>query len=223
MMGCIVKRSHRAYDIVKRLLDLIASAILLVVLSPVFAVVALLVRSKLGPPVVFRQERPGRDGRIFTNYKFRTMRGAAPATSGADAVASDAERLSPFGKKLRSTSLDELPELVNVLKGDMSIVGPRPLLPEYFDRYTVEQARRHEVRPGITGWAQANGRNAVSWDERFKMDVWYVDHRSFGLDARILFRTLGAVISREGVSAPGSETTEPFQGGASTTVDRRAE
>jgi lipopolysaccharide/colanic/teichoic acid biosynthesis glycosyltransferase len=127
-------------------------------------------------------------------------------------VDSDAERLTPFGKALRSTSLDELPELVNVLRGEMSIVGPRPLLPEYLDRYNDEQVRRHEVRPGITGWAQVNGRNAVSWDERFKMDVWYVDHRSFALDARILFKTVSAVVSREGVSAPGAETMQPFQG-----------
>jgi lipopolysaccharide/colanic/teichoic acid biosynthesis glycosyltransferase len=229
MMGSTVKRSHTAYDLLKRIADVVVSAVALVVLSPVFAVVALLVRIKLGSPVIFRQQRPGKDGRLFTLYKFRTMLDAAPnasvpATAGAApgpvaadaAVATDGARLTPFGRGLRSTSLDELPELVNVLKGDMSIVGPRPLLPEYLDRYNSEQARRHEVRPGITGWAQVNGRNAVSWDERFKMDVWYVDHRSFALDARILFMTVAAVLSREGVSAPGAETMRPFEGDAGT-------
>ena len=229
MMGSTVKRSHTAYDLLKRVADVVVSAVLLVVLSPVFAVVALLVRVKLGSPVIFRQQRPGKDGRLFALYKFRTMLDAppdasvvgsgdaAPAPIAADAaVATDAARLTPFGRRLRSTSLDELPELVNVLKGDMSIVGPRPLLPEYLDRYNSEQARRHEVRPGITGWAQVNGRNAVSWDERFKMDVWYVDHRSFALDARISFMTVSAVLSREGVSAPGAETMRPFEGTAQT-------
>jgi lipopolysaccharide/colanic/teichoic acid biosynthesis glycosyltransferase len=150
------------------------------------------------------------------------MLDAASGTTAADAVASDAERLTPFGKMLRSTSLDELPELVNVLKGDMSVVGPRPLLPEYLDRYTIEQARRHEVRPGITGWAQVNGRNAVSWDERFKMDVWYVDHRSLALDARIVFRTAALVVSRKGVSAPDVETMQPFQGSMGTTTTKES-
>jgi lipopolysaccharide/colanic/teichoic acid biosynthesis glycosyltransferase len=217
-----VKHSHRVYDLLKRVVDLVVSAIALVVLSPVYAVVAILVRAKLGSPVVFRQQRPGKDGRIFTVYKFRTMRDASQGVTGADAVSSDAERLTSFGRRLRSTSLDELPELLNVLKGDMSVVGPRPLLPEYLDRYTVEQARRHEVRPGITGWAQVNGRNAVSWGERFKMDVWYVDHRSFALDARILFETVAAVVSREGVAAPGAETMQPFQGGAEDTATKES-
>jgi Sugar transferases involved in lipopolysaccharide synthesis len=207
---------------VKRVADLFVSAVALVVLSPVFAVVALIVRLKLGSPVIFRQQRPGKDGRIFTLYKFRTMRDAASGVMGVDAVASDAERLTPFGRFLRSTSLDELPELVNVLKGDMSVVGPRPLLPEYLHRYNGEQARRHEVRPGITGWAQVNGRNAVSWDERFKMDVWYVDHRSFALDARIVFRTVSAVVSREGVSAPDAETMQPFQDNTATTTTKES-
>jgi len=213
-MGCIVKHSRTAYDVLKRVVDLIVSAVALVVLSPLIAVVALLVSVKLGLPVIFRQRRPGKDARLFTVYKFRTMRDAAPGTSSAEAVGSDATRLTPLGRTLRSTSLDELPEFYNVFKGDMSIVGPRPLLSEYLDRYNEEQARRHEVRPGITGWAQVNGRNTVSWDERFKMDVWYVDHRSFTLDARILFKTVSAVLSREGVSAPGSETMQPFQGNA---------
>ena len=217
-----MKRSHTAYDLLKRVADLIASAVALVVLSPVFAVVALLVRARLGSPVIFRQQRPGKGGRIFTVYKFRSMRDATLGATGADAVASDAERLTPFGRLLRSSSLDELPELFNVLRGDMSIVGPRPLLPEYLDRYNEEQARRHEVRPGITGWAQVNGRNAVSWDERFKMDVYYVDHRSFALDMRILLRTVSAVVSRKGVSAPGAETMQPFQGNAETGANKES-
>jgi lipopolysaccharide/colanic/teichoic acid biosynthesis glycosyltransferase len=204
------------YDVVKRAADIVVSAISLAVLSPVFAVVALLVRRDLGSPVIFRQPRPGKDGRIFTLYKFRSMREPAPGTGGVEAVASDSERLTGFGRVLRSTSLDELPQFFNILKGDMSFVGPRPLLPEYLDRYTAEQARRHEVRPGITGWALVNGRNALSWEERFKMDVWYVDHRSLALDARILWRTVRSVASREGVSEPGMDTMTPFQGDAGT-------
>ena len=217
-MGCTVKRSHALYDPLKRFVDLLVSAVALVVLSPVLAVVALLVRAKLGSPVIFQQQRPGKDGRIFTLYKFRTMRDAESAAADT-LVATDSERLTSFGRRLRSTSLDELPELYNVLAGDMSIVGPRPLLPEYLDRYNSEQARRHEVRPGITGWAQVNGRNAVSWNERFKMDVWYVDHRSFLLDTRILFKTISAVASREGVSSAGVETMEPFQGDGVTSTE----
>ena len=209
-----MKHSHRVFDALKRVLDLAVAAVLLVVLSPVLAVVALLVRAKVGAPVIFRQPRPGKDGRIFTIYKFRTMRPASPGAVGGEAVASDAERMTPFGRTLRSTSVDELPELVNVLRGDMSIVGPRPLLPEYLDRYNEEQARRHEVRPGITGWAQVNGRNALSWEERFALDVYYVDHRSFAFDARILARTLSAVFLRKGISAKGAETMPPFDPGA---------
>jgi lipopolysaccharide/colanic/teichoic acid biosynthesis glycosyltransferase len=205
-----VKHSHRVYDAIKRPLDLIASAVLLVVLSPVLLVTAILVGFKLGRPVIFKQDRPGRDDRLFTIYKFRSMRDGAAESGAVDAVSSDADRLTSFGRKLRATSLDELPELVNVLLGQMSIVGPRPLLPEYLGRYNQEQARRHEVRPGITGWAQVNGRNALSWGDRLAMDVWYVEHRSFGLDARILLMTIGAVFSREGVTAEGNATMEPF-------------
>ncbi len=205
-------RSPRPYDALKRVLDIVVAAVALVVLSPVLAVVALLVRGKLGSPVLFSQQRPGRDGRIFTLYKFRTMLDAPPASGGSavDAVATDAERLTPFGKALRSTSVDELPELLNVLAGDMSIVGPRPLLPEYLERYNERQARRHEVRPGITGWAQVNGRNATSWEERFELDVYYVDNRSLALDLRILAMTVGTVLGRKGVSAEGHATMEPF-------------
>ena len=222
MMVCTMKRSHSVYDLVKRVADLIVSAVVLVVFSPLFGVVALLVRVRLGTPVIFRQERPGRGGRLFTIYKFRTMRDAASGASGVDAVASDAERLTPLGQALRSTSLDELPEFVNILKGDMSVVGPRPLLPEYLDRYNSEQARRHEVRPGLTGWAQVNGRNAVSWAERFKLDVWYVDNRSLLLDWRILFMTVSAVLSRKGISGSGSATMEPFRGNSDTTVTKES-
>lgn len=217
-----MKRSHRAYDALKRLLDIVTALVALVVLSPVFAIVALLVRVRLGSPVIFRQERPGRGGRIFTLYKFRTMLGAENGQTSEEAVATDARRLTPFGRFLRATSLDEIPELVNVLAGDMSIVGPRPLLPEYLDRYNERQARRHEVRPGITGWAQVNGRNSVSWEARFEMDVWYVDHRSLGLDARIVLKTLSTVFSREGVSPPDAETMRPFQGGAGTNATKES-
>jgi lipopolysaccharide/colanic/teichoic acid biosynthesis glycosyltransferase len=200
------------YDAVKRVLDILAAVVLLVVASPLIAATALLVRVKLGSPVIFKQRRPGHDGRLFTVYKFRTMRDAPVPSSAADAVATDSDRLTRFGRILRSTSLDELPELINVVFGQMSIVGPRPLLPEYLPRYNAEQSRRHEVRPGITGWAQVNGRNAVSWDERLKMDVWYVDNRSLALDLRILVMTLTTVFRREGVSADGHATMRPFSG-----------
>lgn len=208
-------RSHRIYDPVKRLLDIAAAALLLVALGPLLLAIALAVRIALGSPVLFTQRRPGRNGRLFTIYKFRTMRAGASG-SDVDAVATDAARLTRFGRFLRSTSLDELPELANVLVGDMSIVGPRPLLAEYLDRYTAEQARRHEVRPGITGWAQVNGRNALGWPERLAMDVWYADHRSFLLDLRILGMTIASVFGRHGISAEGHATMEPFRGNHDT-------
>lgn len=203
-----MKRSHRVYDVVKRAGDVVVSATLLVLLAPLLALIAIAVRVSLGAPVLFRQQRPGLGGRPFTLYKFRTMRGGELA--GVDAVATDADRLTRFGRLLRASSLDELPELVNVLRGEMSLVGPRPLLMEYLGRYNETQARRHEVRPGITGWAQVNGRNAVDWEDRFAMDVHYVDHRSFALDMRVLFMTVATVLSRRGVSAEGSATVEPF-------------
>lgn len=206
----MVKRSHRTYDVIKRLGDIVVSLVALIVLSPILAIVGLIVFATVGSPVIFRQTRPGKGGRLFTIYKFRTMRDAATGEAGVDAVASDTERLTPLGNLLRSTSIDELPELVNVLLGDMSIVGPRPLLPEYLARYNEHQARRHEVRPGITGWAQVNGRNALSWEERFDMDVAYVDNRSLALDLRILAMTVGTVLSRKGVSAEGHATMPPF-------------
>ena len=193
----------------KRLFDLIAAAVGLVFALPVMGVVALLVRLKLGRPVLFRQQRPGLNGEIFTLRKFRTMRDAVDREGKA---LPDAERLTPFGRKLRSTSLDELPELFSVLSGEMSLVGPRPLLVRYLDRYSPEQMRRHEMRPGITGWAQVNGRNALSWEEKFALDVWYVDHWSFWLDLRILWRTVWNVVRREGISGGGEATMREFMG-----------
>lgn len=193
----------------KRCFDILVSAAGVILLSPVLAILAVLVRFSLGSPVLFRQVRPGLHGRPFTMVKFRTMRDAIDAHGRA---LPDAERLTRFGSFLRSTSLDELPELWNVLKGDMSLVGPRPLLMEYLPLYSPEQARRHEVRPGITGWAQVNGRNALSWDEKFVMDVWYVDHQSFWLDMRILLMTVISVFRRDGISQPGHATMEVFRG-----------
>jgi lipopolysaccharide/colanic/teichoic acid biosynthesis glycosyltransferase len=199
------------YLIVKRLLDGLAAVLALACLGPLLLVLALLVRRKLGSPALFWQERPGRHGRPFMMVKFRTMTDA----QGPDgAMLPDSLRLTPFGRFLRSTSLDELPELWNVLKGDMSLVGPRPLLMEYLPLYNVEQARRHEVRPGITGWAQVNGRNAISWEDKFKLDVWYVDNRSLWLDTRILWLTVKKVLGREGVSAAGEATMSKFTGTA---------
>lgn len=194
----------------KRLLDVVVSGAGIVALSPVLGAVALAVGASMGRPVLFRQRRPGLHGRPFTMYKFRTMRDAVDAEGNP--LPNEA-RVTRFGSFLRSTSLDELPELWNVLKGDMSLVGPRPLLMEYLPLYTPEQARRHEVRPGITGWAQVNGRNAVSWEEKFRLDVWYVDHRSFLLDLRILLLTLAKVVRREGI-APGGRGgfVERFRG-----------
>ena len=194
---------------IKRLLDISAAAVLLVILSPVILLVAVAVRMLLGQPVLFVQERPGLYGHPFSLVKFRSMLDASDANGE---VLSDGERLTGFGRFLRKSSLDELPELWNVLKGDMSLVGPRPLLMEYLPRYTREQMRRHHVRPGITGWAQVNGRNEVDWDERFKLDVWYVDHASVLLDLKILLMTLKMVIAGTGVSQKGHATREKFRG-----------
>jgi len=191
----------------KRFVDIGVAATALVLLSPVIALVALVVRWRIGRPVLFRQRRPGLHGRPFTILKFRTMRKVA-----AGSAISDADRFGITGQVLRAASLDELPQLVNVLKGEMSLVGPRPLLTQYLDRYTPTQARRHELRPGITGLAQVNGRNTLSWDERLAMDVWYVDHVSPGLDFKILARTIGSVVRRRGVSAPGEATMHEFLG-----------
>lgn len=205
-----MKPSHRAYDALKRLLDIVFSLVLLVLLSPLMLLVSALVLIDVGPPVLFTQRRPGRGGLPFTILKFRTMRKAPGDVSDVAAVLTDAERLTRIGRALRATSLDELPQLWNVLAGDMSFIGPRPLLSEYLTRYNTEQARRHEVRPGITGWAQVNGRNAVDWPERLAMDVYYVDHRSLLLDARVLARTAAALFGGRGVAAPNSATMRPF-------------
>lgn len=194
----------------KRIFDFLAVIIAAPLWVPVLLVLAVLVRVKLGTPVFFRQKRPGRNERIFELVKFRTMTDERDATG---ALKPDAERLTAFGRWLRGTSLDELPELWNVLKGEMSLVGPRPLLVQYLERYSPEQRRRHAVPPGLTGWAQINGRNAISWEEKFALDVWYVDHRSLGLDVRILFRTVWQVVRREGISAPGDATMPEFRGG----------
>ena len=196
----------------KRLFDVAVALGGLLALAPLLFVLALLVRLRLGGPVWFRQQRPGLGGRPFELIKFRTMTDRRDA---AGALLPDAERMTPFGAWLRSTSLDELPELWNVLRGDMSLVGPRPLLMRYLDRYTPEQARRHEVRPGLTGWAQVNGRNALTWEQKFELDVWYVDHRSFGLDLKILLRTVGSVLNRSGIAASGEATMAEFMGSPS--------
>lgn len=190
-------------------MDILMASAALMLLAPPLLLLSVLVRISFGSPVLFRQVRPGLHGRPFMMVKFRTM----TDERGADGeLLPDAQRLTAFGRFLRATSLDELPELWNVLRGEMSLVGPRPLLMEYLPLYSPEQARRHEVRPGITGWAQVNGRNALSWEERFKLDVWYVDHRSLGLDLRILWLTLRKVIVREGINAKGEATMPKFTG-----------
>ena len=193
----------------KRLFDVCAAALALLILFPVIAVVAWQINRKMGSPVLFRQTRPGLNGKPFEMIKFRTMKDAVDAQGNP---LPDSERLTPFGQFLRSSSLDELPELWNVLKGDMSLVGPRPLLMEYLPLYTPEQYRRHEVRPGVTGWAQINGRNALSWEEKFRLDVWYVDNRSLWLDIKILFLTVKKVVVRDGISADGEATMPKFTG-----------
>ena len=197
---------HRPYDLVKRAIDILIAGLALILSLPIQLVVALLVRINLGSPVLFTQQRPGRSGRMFTMYKFRTMRDIT------EDLVSDEDRITPFGSWLRSTSLDELPELLNVLKGDMSIVGPRPLLPEYLPLYTARQARRHEVRPGVTGLAQVKGRNAMPWAERLAWDVRYVETRSFALDCRIVLDTFKVVLAREGITEEGQVAMTDFEG-----------
>lgn len=194
-------------------MDILISALALILLSPVIIWTSWKVRKHLGAPVVFRQSRPGLNARPFELVKFRSMR---DATDSKGSPLPDAERLTPFGHFLRASSLDELPELWSVLKGDMSLVGPRPLLNEYLPLYNAEQARRHEVRPGITGWAQVNGRNSLSWEEKFKLDVWYVDNHSVWLDFKILFMTVKKVLIREGISADGEVTMPKFSGSNSS-------
>ncbi len=196
----------------KRAFDLVVSAVSLILLSPCILIVAILVRLKLGAPILFTQSRPGKNDRVFEIFKFRSM---TSETDQHGNLLPDETRLTKFGRFMRATSLDELPGLVNVLKGDMSLVGPRPLLVEYLPRYNARQKRRHEVKPGITGWAQVNGRNAVSWEERFELDVWYVENQSFLLDLKILVMTVGKVVRRSGVSAAGHATMPKFQGSES--------
>lgn len=193
----------------KRIFDVLVAALALVLLALPLAILIVLVRRRLGSPVFFRQVRPGRNGKPFMMIKFRTM---TDARDEQGALLPDGERLTAFGRFLRSSSLDELPELWNVLKGEMSLVGPRPLLMAYLPLYSAQQARRHEVRPGITGWAQVNGRNALSWDEKFRLDVWYVDHRSLWLDIKILWLTVRKVLIRDGISAAGEATMPAFTG-----------
>lgn len=193
----------------KRFLDIVLSGLALVILSPLLAITAILVRVKLGSPVFFCQERPGKDEQIFKLHKFRTMTDAR-AENGD--LLPDKERLTPFGKALRSTSIDELPELLDIFRGKMSIVGPRPLLVKYLPLYNEEQHHRHDVRPGLTGWAQVHGRNLTSWEERFRYDVDYVEHISFAMDVKIVFMTVRCVLVREGISAEGSATMEAFIG-----------
>ena len=194
---------------VKNLFDLFLALILLILLSPVIIILTLMIKIIMGTPVIFKQKRPGLAGRPFYLYKFRTM---SEARGEDGELLGDDERLTGLGRFLRRFSLDELPQLFNVIRGELSFVGPRPLLMVYLDRYNKEQARRHEVKPGITGWAQVNGRNAVSWEERFKLDVWYVDNRSFVLDLKILTMTLVKVLKAEGISGEGTETMSEFMG-----------
>lgn len=194
---------------IKRPQDFLCALAAIIVLSPVMLITAILVRTKLGSPVIFKQERPGLNGKVFMLYKFRTMTDKKDAEGN---LLPDEVRLTGFGKKLRSTSLDELPELFNILKGDMAVVGPRPLLVRYLPRYNAHQARRHEVRPGFTGYAQVNGRNSITWEDKFDKDVYYVDHVTFLGDWKIIFQTVGTVLKREGISSDTSATMEEFMG-----------
>ena len=203
-------KPYRLYErIVKRPQDFFCAVVAIVLLSPVFVILAVLIRIKLGSPVFFIQERIGKNGKVFRIYKFRSMR---PTEEGGKTLRHDSERLTPFGKKLRATSLDELPELFNILKGDMAVVGPRPLLVKYLERYSQHQARRHEVRPGLTGLAQIHGRNAISWEEKFEWDVKYVDHITFSDDWKIIFTTIRTVLKREGITEEGESTMSEFMG-----------
>ena len=202
MAGFYEKRGKRAFD-------LVVSSISIIAVTPVLAVLAVLIRSRIGSPVLFRQVRPGLNGHGFMLVKFRSM---SPAIGSESRSLSDSERLEPFGRWLRATSLDELPELWNVVRGQMSLVGPRPLLEAYLPLYSLEQNRRHEIRPGLTGWAQVNGRNSLSWGDKFELDVWYRDNLTLQLDLRILWSTVLGVVKRSGISAEGEATMPPFEG-----------
>ena len=203
----IRKIDHQAF--VKRVFDLLVAVVGILATTPLMAAIAVSIRSQMGKPIFFKQVRPGHKTRPFVIYKFRTM---IESKESGNFLKTDAKRLTDLGRFLRSTSLDELPELFNVLKGEMSLVGPRPLLMQYLKRYTAQQSRRHEVKPGVTGWAQVNGRNAISWEDKFRFDVWYVDHRSLWLDIKIMLKTLAKVLKREGISEKGQETMSEFMG-----------
>lgn len=198
------------YRYIKRIMDFTVALLLLVILSPLMLLATVLIASKHDGPVLFKQERPGKDGRIFTVYKFRTMSTRLYDKNGREL--SDLERMTGVGKLLRKTSIDELPQLLNILKGEMSFIGPRPLLTEYFELYSPEQMRRHEVLPGISGWAQVNGRNTLTWEEKFAYDVYYVDHYSFKMDMKIFFKTIENVIRQDGINSDSENTMEKFRG-----------
>lgn len=208
-VGDVVRKRSVYGSYVKRILDIILSAFMIFIISPFLLVLAIVVRIKLGSPVLFCQERPGKDGKIFKLYKFRSM--TEERDENGELLPDDI-RLTAFGKKLRSTSLDELPELFNILKGDMSFIGPRPLLVKYLPLYNERQSHRHDVRPGITGYAQVNGRNAITWEDKFEKDVWYVENLSFVTDMKILFKTVAVVFKREGISSETAATMEEFKG-----------
>lgn len=199
----------KVQNVVKRIIDIVCSGLGLIILSPILLITGIIIRIKLGSPIFFTQDRVGKDGKIFKMIKFRTM---LDAVDNWGELLPDEERMTPFGKMLRSTSIDELPELINVLKGDMSLVGPRPLLVEYIPNYSKQQWRRHEVKPGITGWAQVNGRNSITWSKKFELDVWYVDNMSLFIDTKILFMTISKVFKRDGINQSEDITMEWFNG-----------
>lgn len=215
-MPAVCQHPQKGFSLfLKRCIDIVGALIILILMAPIMVVIAMAILCTMGRPVLFIQKRPGQNGRIFNFYKFRTM------GNGRDAQGQplpDAERLTGLGRFLRHSSLDEFPQFLNVLKGELSIVGPRPLLVEYLPRYSPEQARRHDAMPGITGWAQVNGRNAISWNEKFRLDVWYVDNWSLGLDIKIMFMTVIKVFQRHGISQPGQATMEKFSGNSSKTT-----
>ena len=201
--------NSKRINLIKRVGDILLSLVILMILWPVIVVIALFVRLYIGNPIIFKQQRPGYKGKPFNLLKFRSMN---DRTNEHGSLLLDEERLNSFGRFLRNYSLDELPEIINVLKGEMSLVGPRPLLMQYLDRYSPDQARRHDVVPGVTGWAQVNGRNTLTWQEKFRLDVWYVDNWSLGLDIKILFMTIWKVLNREGINEPGFATSQEFMG-----------